>query len=344
MRTDPEFRLLVDYENEIARWRRLTAFLTAVIIQLLMAVFLIMAPRWFPVTARMLKLEAKPKPRQQATLLYLPPALVRPTRKPPKTNNLSDQNRRAQGKSPKVNPNGLHMPYMRGNSRLPGIAGGRHKPSPPPAPPAPKPGPKTMAQAAKPPAPAPPAPKKVPQPQQEAELRLMNVNPHKFKGNSRLRLPDATPGQEIQQSLRAAAQNPNSGPAVGPGDSAYQLQNIHPNFSTSGPIILSDTRGVNFGPYLARVIYIVRRNWYAVIPESARLGEKGRVALVFEILKDGSVPQLRLLASSGSPPLDRAALASIRASNPFPPLPKQFTGKHLVLEFMYFYNMGLSNQ
>jgi TonB family protein len=97
---------------------------------------------------------------------------------------------------------------------------------------------------------------------------------------------------------------------------------------------------VDFGPYLARIVYIVRRNWYAVIPESARLGEKGRVSVVFEILKDGSVPQLRLVASSGSDPLDRAALAGIRASIPFPPLPEEFTGNHLVLQFIFLYNLG----
>ena len=98
---------------------------------------------------------------------------------------------------------------------------------------------------------------------------------------------------------------------------------------------------MDFGPYLARVVYIVRRNWYSVIPESARLGEKGRVAIVFEILKDGSVPQLRLVASSGSDALDRAALASIRASIPFPPLPEEFTGNHLVLQFIFLYNMTM---
>jgi len=341
MSIQPEFRLLLDYENEIARWRRLTTFLLAIIVQLLMAVFLILAPRLFPETARMLALEAKPKPQQQATLLYFPRDLLRSARKPPDTNNLSDKNRQAEGKSPVIDNHGLHMPYMRGNSRLPEIAGGHHAPTPPPAPPAPKPAPKTMAQAAKPASPSPSPPKN--EAQQEAQLRLMNVKPPSTAGNSPLHLPVSTPGQEIQQSLQAAVQNPNSGPAVGPGDSGYQLQNINPNFSTSGPIILSDTRGVNFGPYLARVVYIVRRNWYSVIPESARLGEKGRVALVFEILKDGSVPQLRLLASSGSAPLDTAALASIRASNPFPPLPAQFTGKHLVLEFIYFYNMGTTN-
>ncbi|HVA00676.1 MAG TPA: TonB family protein [Terriglobia bacterium] len=341
MSIQPEFRLLLDYENEIARWRRLTTFLLAVIVQLLMAVFLVLAPRLFPETARMLALEAKPKPQQQSTMLYFPRDLMRSARKPPNTNNLSDKNRTAQGKSPVIDTHGLRMPYMRGNSHLPEIAGGHHAPTPPPSPPAPKPQPKVEAQAAKPGTPSPPAPKK--EDNQEAQLRLMNVKPPSPTGDTRFQLPSSTPGQEIQQSLRAAAQNPGSGPAMGPGDSGYQLQNINPNFSTAGPIILSDTRGVNFGPYLARVVYIVRRNWYAVIPESARLGEKGRVALVFEIVKDGSVPQLRLLASSGSPPLDTAALASIRASNPFPPLPQQFTGKHLVLEFIYFYNLQPSN-
>ena len=337
MSNQPEFRLLLDYETEVSRWRRRTAFLLAFVFQLLLALLLVISPRLFSSAARMLHLE-EAKPQRQATLLYFPRDHLRPARKPPNTNRLSDKNRIAQGKSPVVNPHGLPMPYLRGNSRLPEIAGGRHAPTPPRAPPASKPAPQTLAQAAKP---AAPPPKK--QEKQEAQLRLMNVKRPSVKSDSPLRLQASTPGQEIQQSLQAAVQNPNSGPSVGPGNSSYQFQDINPNFSTSGPIILSNTRGVNFGPYLARVVYIVRRNWYAVIPESARLGEKGRVALVFEILKDGSVPQLRLLASSGSPPLDTAAIASIRASNPFPPLPAEFTGKHLVLEFIYFYNLQPAN-
>ena len=119
-----------------------------------------------------------------------------------------------------------------------------------------------------------------------------------------------------------------------------EFNNLHPNFSTEMPTILSDTRGVDFGPYLARIVYIVRRNWLSVIPESARLGEKGRVGVVFEILKDGSVPQLRLVASSGSDPLDRAAMNGIHASVPFPPLPPEFTGNHLVLQFIFLYNLA----
>jgi TonB family protein len=77
-----------------------------------------------------------------------------------------------------------------------------------------------------------------------------------------------------------------------------------------------------------------------MIPVAARLGQKGRVAIIFEILKDGSVPELRLVGTSGSDPLDRAAVGSIRASNPFPPLPEEFTGNHLVLQFIFLYNLG----
>jgi TonB family protein len=339
MSIQPEFRLLVDLETEVARWRRRTYFLLAIFLQVAFALILMYTPGLFTRLMGVPVVEVRPKERQQQqTMLYFPRDLMRSRKTPPKTNTLSDKNRRAQGETPKVDKNGLHMPYLRGNTHLPEVAGGHHPPAPPPKPPAEKPTPKETAQAPKPTPPAPPAPKK--EPPEDAQLHLSTVKPPERSGTPRIRIPTSTPGQAIQESLRAAIQNPGSPGPVGPGDSADQFQNIQPNFSTSGPIILSDTRGVNFGPYLARVVYIVRRNWYAVIPESARLGEKGRVALVFEIIKDGSVPQLRLLASSGSSALDQAALASIRASNPFPPLPEQFTGNHLVLEFIYFYNMG----
>jgi TonB family protein len=111
------------------------------------------------------------------------------------------------------------------------------------------------------------------------------------------------------------------------------------NFSIELPTILSDTRGVDFGPYVRHLVEVVRANWWAVIPESARQGEKGRVSVNFEIVKDGSAPQLRLVASSGSDPLDHAALDGIRASLPFPPLPQDFTGHHLVIQLVFLYNL-----
>ncbi len=104
--------------------------------------------------------------------------------------------------------------------------------------------------------------------------------------------------------------------------------------------LLSDPRGVDFRPYLTQVLGAVRRNWFAVIPESARLGmSRGRVLIQFSVARNGSVPKLVIATPSGTPSLDRAAVAGISASNPFPPLPTEFTGKDIRLQFTFQYNI-----
>ncbi|MFZ0960697.1 MAG: TonB family protein [Terriglobia bacterium] len=318
--------LLVELDPEIAIWRRRALFLTSVFLHIFLIMFLIYAPDLLRRGKLMMGIPVAARPERQITTLFIPPDLLKSLREPPPEARPSDKNRRAQGRSPVIDPNGLKMPYSRGNTPEPEIAHGA-QPSPPPA------------AAPTPPPPAPPAPK--PDAQAEARLRLEDVTPPDADGAGRFRVPSLTPGQAIQQSMQAAARggyHPESGSGGG-GDSNMEFNNLHPNFSTEAPTILSDTRGVDFGPYLARIIFIVRRNWLSVIPESARLGEKGRVAIVFEILKDGSMPQERMVASSGSDPLDRAAYNGIHASVPFPPLPQEFTGNHLVLQFIFLYNL-----
>jgi outer membrane biosynthesis protein TonB len=100
---------------------------------------------------------------------------------------------------------------------------------------------------------------------------------------------------------------------------------------------------VDFTHYLQRVLASVRRNWYAVIPESAYLGERGKVVLQFRIMKNGSVPtgEPVLVRTSGKTPLDFAAMSSIRASNPFEPLPAAFSGPFIELRFIFLYNLPL---
>jgi len=117
-----------------------------------------------------------------------------------------------------------------------------------------------------------------------------------------------------------------------------------PGLNIPGPQILSDTMGVDFQPYLLRIYLLVRRNWYAVIPEIARLGRQGRVVLQFTILRDGTVPDLTLMSGSGTTSMDTAALSSIRLSNPFPALPPEFPGDHILLRFTYLYNIPVNYQ
>jgi len=105
--------------------------------------------------------------------------------------------------------------------------------------------------------------------------------------------------------------------------------------------MLTPDQGVDFSGYLMRVYFTVKRNWFAVMPTSAQLGERGIVVLTFRITRNGDVPNGDpvIQRNSGKEPLDRAAFSSIRASNPFEPLPPQFSGPYIELRYTYLYNI-----
>ncbi|HEY6292523.1 MAG TPA: TonB family protein [Terriglobia bacterium] len=322
-----DINLLIELEPESTRWRLRTMFLVSILAHLVLLALLYSASGFIRRQQEIMALEAQSR-RPEPMFLYLPPELIKKPK--PKTDILSDQDRIAQGKAPVVKPEAPPVPYSKGNTPLPQVAGAG-KPTPP-TPPAPQP-PKPSGGGNNAPAP----------PKQETKdaLKLEDVpKPAAAPGH----LAMATPEEAIQQSLRAAAQGRASGQIPGIGDQPGQFNNQSSNFSIGGAQILSDTRGVDFGPYLARIVYMVRQNWYALIPESARLGERGRVAWDFDIQKDGSIVGPDLAASSGAEPLDHAAQAAIRASSPFPPLPPEFTGNHLKLRFIFLYNEGYGPQ
>ncbi len=106
--------------------------------------------------------------------------------------------------------------------------------------------------------------------------------------------------------------------------------------------ILSDTQGVDFGPYIKGLVENVRKNWLRLIPESAAT-KKGKLAIEFAITKDGQIADMRLVASSGDTQLDRPAWGSITACNPFKPLPEKFTGPYLALPVRFYYNPDKSD-
>ncbi len=100
---------------------------------------------------------------------------------------------------------------------------------------------------------------------------------------------------------------------------------------------MSDTKGADFKPYLIQVLALVKKNWYAVIPESAHLGSRGLVEIQFIINREGTVPKLVIATESGTRSLDLAAVAGIDASQPFPPFPKDFNGQEVRLQLSFKY-------
>jgi TonB family protein len=156
----------------------------------------------------------------------------------------------------------------------------------------------------------------------------------------------APPADSVTEAARSAIRSGSAGVAVGD----FDLQNPggpgpginvppSPGRTASSLELLGDPMGVDFKPYLIRILAAVKRNWLAVYPESARLGRTGRVQIVFSIARDGSVPKLVIGLASGTRALDLAAVAGIDSSTPFPPLPNDFKGSQVVLQFTFSYNM-----
>lgn len=153
----------------------------------------------------------------------------------------------------------------------------------------------------------------------------------------------ARPDQVIEGAIQQMIRGGGPRQAVGTGIGGIPSPGVKPPGPTeSGSLVelLSDPRGVDFRPYLTQVLAAVRRNWLAVIPESARLGmSRGRTLIQFSVARNGSVPKLVIARSSGTAPLDRAAVAGISASNPFPPLPGEYLGQDIRLQFTFLYNI-----
>ncbi|MGH9541617.1 MAG: TonB family protein [Terriglobales bacterium] len=172
-----------------------------------------------------------------------------------------------------------------------------------------------------------------PVPPQVTQPRLTVPIPGLSASSQLRRAIDEAARQRVQgrQSIAEVGQLPVPAGNPGPGGRG-EIGN--------GVQILTDTQGVDFKPYLQRVLDEVRKNWYAVMPEMAYLGRKGRVVVVFAIQQNGSVPGLLLESPSGTFSFDQAAQASINASNPFPPLPSEFHGPQLRLRFYFFYNIN----
>jgi TonB family protein len=156
----------------------------------------------------------------------------------------------------------------------------------------------------------------------------------------------APPGSTVEEAVRAAMRRgPSGGLVVGDLDAGsggigegFNLPPL-PARPRSSLELLSDPQGVDFRPYLIGILSTVRRNWLAVMPESARLGRRGKVQIQFAISRDGRVPKLVIALPSGTDALDRAAVAGVSASNPFPPLPPGFRGDQVRLQFTFLYNM-----
>jgi TonB family protein len=311
--------LLIQLQDDLARSRRREAAWISVIVHLVLIILLAKVEwiekylPWHTPVARQNVTTGK-----DLTFLELPPDLQKLQHKP-NTNIASDKDRIAMTRHPELDLKELRKSLATPPPGAPGSSAPQM-----PQPPAKSAGGFQQNQPTPQPQPAPNP--QIAQLQTPATPNITNEF-QKYGGSM-------SAGSAIQEAARAAARPGSGGQGsggdfgLGTGAHGRQVGNLE---------ILSDTQGVDFGPYLQRILRDVRVNWYNAIPESAQM-KHGNLIIEFAITKDGKVAGMKLVATSGDIPLDRAAWAGITASDPFPPLPSEFGGPFLALRFRFYYN------
>jgi TonB family protein len=322
--------LLIQLQDDLSRARKREALWLSVILHLFVIILLWNSEKLMALWPhKTLDLAIRTDDRSKdATFLELPPDEQKLTRRPD-AKVISDKDRIATSKAPQINREELKKILQ---SAHPGRPGANVQQPPAEG----QPPQNQVAQNQQPPAPqensgfTPPPPS-----DQTTQLRTPPQNRPPVNFNNQ-----RTAGDMIAQAERGAAESRGHYGSGQSGD--YGLSRGRGGAKVMAPAeILTDTMGVDFGPYLTRIVQIVRQNWMIAMPPSVYppILKQGKLALEFVILKDGTVDGLKVRTQSGDVALDRAAWASITASTPFPPLPKEFPGKLLGLRFYYFYNL-----
>lgn len=90
----------------------------------------------------------------------------------------------------------------------------------------------------------------------------------------------------------------------------------------------------DFGPYMRDLQRRIKRNW-----NPPKGNESKRVVLLFRVGKDGKLLSYSIHKSSGSTKVDQAALDALKLTSPFRPLPPEFTGDFVDIQFTFDYNV-----
>ena len=250
------------------------------------------------------RLEAE-RQRENARFVFMQPRQDIQAPKPPPVAELSDIDRRARTVERAPNP-ANRLPFSRGNSpeRMEAVqpSEGRRAepaPAPRPAPPAADPTALTL----------PDAPNAEPRPQ-PSEKPLP-------RGPAVGVLADAI------RNVRRYAQTETFANLQGGGD---QDQNAAIQF---------DSKGVEFGPWLARFVAQVRRNWF--IPMAA-MTMRGHVVVTFFVHKDGRITDVTVLKPSSIDAFTLSARNAILTSNPTQPLPPEYPDDRAFFTVTFYFN------
>ena len=131
-------------------------------------------------------------------------------------------------------------------------------------------------------------------------------------------------------------------PGVGgtPGRFSNTSGNTQGNVGNPGPGNPKGAPGIDaikepdFGPYMKELQRRIKMNW-----DPPKGNESKRVILLFSIARDGRLLNVKVQRSSGLPAADKAALDAVKLTAPFKPLPPEFKGNSVDIQFTFDYNV-----
>ena len=90
----------------------------------------------------------------------------------------------------------------------------------------------------------------------------------------------------------------------------------------------------DFGPYMRELQREIKRRW-----NPPRGNKSKRVVVLFKVSKDGRLLSLSIDTTSGEQDSDLAAINAVKAAAPFRPLPVEYRGNDIDIQFTFDYNV-----
>jgi protein TonB len=100
-----------------------------------------------------------------------------------------------------------------------------------------------------------------------------------------------------------------------------------------------DTPAPRYAEYFAELKRRIEEKW-GYPAEAARRGQSGQGELRFILRKDGSVPTVEILKSSGVTLLDQYIVNAIRLAQPFPPIPTSVGEDMIPISIHFTYTLS----
>jgi TonB family protein len=244
--------------------------------------------------------------QEQARFVFVQPRVDMTARKPPPRAELSDVDRQSRTVERSERPNNP-LPFSRGNTteRIESA-----KPSPTPEP-----------------SPAPPPPNGAPDASATAAPRA--ETPSALERPAELTRPAEPRGPAVGaiadaiRNVRKYAQDESFANLRGGQDQSV------------GESIQFDTKGVEFGPWLARFVAQVRSNW--MIPQAA-MSMRGHAVITFNVHRDGRITDVSVAKPSHVDAFTLSARNAILTSNPTIPLPPEYPDSKAFFTVTFYFN------